>query len=178
MKLMIISDLHGLKTNLFKIKEKIKELDCEKIIVLGDIYYSGIRNITNPYYDVEYIRNFLEEYKDRLICIRGNCDSKEDVEMNKFVTTKNIENINIDGLNIYLTHGHLYNENNWNKKNTILVFGHYHVPFIRKKDDNIFICVGSISLPRQNSNPSYLIYKNSEFIIYDIYDNIIDKIEA
>lgn len=178
MRMMIISDIHGIKTNLFKIKQKVNELNYDKLVILGDVYYPGVRNITNPYYDVEYIRSFLEEYKDKLICIKGNCDSKEDIEMNNFVVTKNIENINIGKLNIYLTHGHLYNENNWDKKNTILIFGHYHVPFIRKDDDNIFICVGSISLPRQNSNPSYLIYENNEFIIYDVYNNIIDKIKV
>ena len=39
----------------------------------------------------------------------------------------------------------------------------------------IYINVGSISLPRNNYKPTYMIYKNKEFTIYDIDNNIVDK---
>ena len=62
-------------------------------------------------------------------------------------------------------------------KGDILIYGHEHIPYIKEKDGKVFINVGSISLPRQNNNPTYAIYNNKEVIIYDIYDNIVDSIK-
>ena len=45
-----------------------------------------------------------------------------------------------------------------------------------KKDNMVYICVGSISLPRENSNASYMIYENKKFTLYDVNNEIIDSI--
>ena len=39
MKIMFISDIHGIKTNLKLIKKKYDKFECEKLVVLGDLYY-------------------------------------------------------------------------------------------------------------------------------------------
>ena len=39
----------------------------------------------------------------------------------------------------------------------------------------LYINVGSISLPRNNNKPTYMIYQNKEFTIYDIDNNIVNK---
>lgn len=59
----------------------------------------------------------------------------------------------------------------------ILVYGHEHIPYIKKNENMIYVNVGSISLPKNNSNPTYAIYKNKNITIYDIYENIIDSID-
>ena len=64
---------------------------------------------------------------------------------------------------------------NWNKENSTLILGHYHIPFIKNIETNTFINPGSISLPKDNHDPSYLFYDEKEFIIYDINDNVIAK---
>ena len=43
MKILFISVIHGIKTNLPKIKERFEELKCDKLVVLGDLYYIGPR---------------------------------------------------------------------------------------------------------------------------------------
>ncbi len=173
MKWLFISDIHGRKTNLPKIQEKMASLQCDKLIVLGDLYYMGPRNEIEEDYDISYVRDFLESYKDKLICMRGNCDSDVDIEISNFPIMNDLSMISFNNLDLYLTHGNIYNENNWEKENSILIYGHYHVPFIREKNGMIFINPGSISLPRENNNPSYLVFDGKEFIIYDIYDNVI-----
>ena len=81
-----------------------------------------------------------------------------------------------DDLNIYLNHGHIYNKNkNKGFNKGILVYGHEHIPCIEKKDNMIYINVGSISLPRDGNDPTYMIYENKEFTIYDIYGNIVSN---
>ena len=42
----------------------------------------------------------------------------------------------------------------------------------------IYINVGSISLPRDGNKPTYTIYENKKFTIYDIDGNVIDSIEV
>jgi len=177
MKLMFISDIHGVKTNLPLIREKFKEHSCDKLIVLGDLYYIGPKNSMKEDYDIAYVKDFLESFKDKLICIRGNCDSDVDIEFSSFPIINDLSLIHTNQLDIYITHGHLYNENNWNKENSILIFGHYHIPFIKEENNRLFINPGSISLPKNNSNPTYLIWDEKKFIIYDINNQIVAEKE-
>lgn len=173
MKIMFISDIHGIKTNLEKIRQKFLEFNCNKLVVLGDLYYIGPRNKMKDGYDIQYVKEFLESFKDKLICIRGNCDSEVDIMVSDFPIINELSMISIDEYDIYLTHGHIYNENNWNIENSILIYGHFHIPFIKEKDNKLFINPGSISLPKDNNNPTYLIYDNNKFTIYDINDKIV-----
>ena len=69
MKLMFISDIHGISTNLKKIKEKFEELKCDKLVVLGDLYYIGPRNKMIEGYNISEVQEFLESMKDKLLSI-------------------------------------------------------------------------------------------------------------
>lgn len=175
MKVIFISDIHGIKTNLPKIKERFEELNCDKLVVLGDLYYTGPRNKILKDYDVDYVRNFLEEFKDKLICIRGNCDADIDIEISDFPIITGLGLISSIKEDLYLTHGHIYNESNWPKTNSILIYGHLHQPFIKEIETNTYINPGSISMPRTNIGPTYLFYDENEFIIYDLNDQEIVK---
>ena len=109
--------------------------------------------------------------------MRGNCDSDVDIKVSDFPICNNLSMLCIDDINIYITHGNEFNNKKYNKfNNCVLVYGHEHIPYIDKRDSMTYICVGSISLPRNNSNPSYMIYQNRMFTIYDIEENIIDSI--
>lgn len=177
MKLLFISDIHGIKTNLEKIKERFEELKCDKLVVLGDLFYARLADKKNGEYDIEYVRNFLNSFKDKIICVQGNCDSAVDKMICEFPIISELGVIATIKDDIYITHGHIYNESNWYKTNSILIYGHSHVPFIKKIESNLYINPGSISLPKDNKNASYLFYDEDEFIIYDINDNIIDKLK-
>ena len=108
--------------------------------------------------------------------MRGNCDSIVDVMSSEFLIIDGLSLIYTDDLNIYLNHGHIYNKNkNKGFNKGILVYGHEHIPYIEKKDNMIYINVGSISLPRDGNDPTYMIYENKEFTIYDIYGNIVSN---
>lgn len=176
MRIMFISDIHGTKTNLELIKNRYEELKCEKLVVLGDLYYIGPRNKMNEGYDIKYVQEFLSSFKDNLICIRGNCDSDVDVMVSDFPIVNELGLISLEGRDIYLTHGHIYNEDNWTKNNSVLVYGHLHIPFIKEKDGNIYLNPGSISLPKSDVGPTYLVLEDNKFIIYNISnEKIIEK---
>lgn len=170
MKVMFISDIHGIKTNLEKIKIKFKSMNCDKLVVLGDLFYLGTGNNQKDY-DPCYVKEFLESFNDKLICTRGNCDSSKDLKNLKIHNIEELTLLKTINNDIYLTHGHIYNSSNWNRKNSILIYGHYHIPFIKHIESNTYISPGSISIARQNYKETYLIYDEEKFTIYDINDN-------
>jgi len=180
MKILFFSDIHGIKKNLPIIKEVIDKNEFDKIVVLGDLYYTGPNYNESFSIDSKDVKDFLTNYKDKIIVVRGNCDSEVDIKASDFIINDSIVMINTDNNDIYCTHGDRYS---YNKKpqfniNGILVYGHEHTPYIKKEDGVIYICVGSISLPRNNSMPSYMIYDSNAFTIYDIYGNEIEKIDV
>lgn len=175
MRVIFISDIHGIKTNLKSIEKEVEK--CDKLVVLGDLYYIGPRNKLNENYDILYVQNFLTKNKDKLICMRGNCDSNVDICVSDFVINDGISYLNLDGIDIYITHGDYYNINNYKELNekSVLIYGHEHIPYIKKEENRYFINTGSISLPR-NSDPTFLIYENKEFTLYDINGKVVDTL--
>ncbi len=169
MKILFVSDIHGVTTNLGKIKDLISTNNFDKIVILGDLYYLGPNNITDDY-SVPSVKEFLMNYSDKIICIKGNCDSDVDIKATDFPICTDLSLIYVDGVEVYLTHGDKYNIESNNKFNRrgILVYGHKHYPFIEKKGEMTYINPGSIAIPRNNSEPSYMIYENKTFTIYNI----------
>lgn len=173
MRALVISDIHGIKTNLEIIRNRYIDLKCDKLIVLGDIYWG---NKDNKNYNPKYVQKFLQSFYKNLICIKGNCDFKINPEQEPFPIQKdNVINITD---NIYISHGNLYNETNWLVENSILIFGHYHIPFLKKIGNNLYINPGSISLPRSNNLPSYLFIDDFNFVIFDINNTILASIKV
>lgn len=177
MKILFFSDIHGITKNLNYIKEIELKENFDKIVVLGDLYYPGPNFDNSEIINSNYVKEFLTNYSHKLIALKGNCDSDVDIKSSDFPISNNLSLISVDNIDIYCTHGNEYNiENDRKFKNAILIYGHKHYPFIEKKENMIFINVGSISLPKNNSKPSYCIYENKVFTIYDIDKNIVDKI--
>lgn len=179
MKILFMSDIHGITNNLDYIKKLDGKEQFDKVVVLGDLYYAG------PTYDNSFevnsmeVKDFLMGFKDRLICMRGNCDSDVDIKSSDFPICTNLSLLHVDGIDIYLTHGDEYSKYKNRKfdRQGVLVYGHEHIPYIETIDDMTYICVGSISLPRSGNEPSYMIYENKKFTIYSIDGEIIDFID-
>lgn len=178
MKILFISDIHGIDNNLKRIEKIIEKEIIDKLVVLGDLYYAG------PTYNQKYkvnsksVKEILTKYRDKIICLKGNCDSLVDIKSSDFPICDNLALICVDGLDIYLTHGNEYSFDKNRKLNRkgMLVYGHEHIPYIKKNNDMTYINVGSISLPRDGNKPTYMLYNNKKFTIYDIDGNVIDSI--
>ncbi|MBE6148458.1 MAG: phosphodiesterase [Firmicutes bacterium] len=172
MKLMFISDIHGIKTNL----NILNNYQCDKIIFLGDLYDNGYFN--NPEVDDEAVKQFILSNRDKIVCVKGNCDSEYDYKKLNIPVVSDYLKLEDNNLNIYCTHGHRYNFHNLSYLGTegVIIYGHEHVPYIEKVNDIIYICVGSISRPRFGSEASFCIYENHTFTIYSVSGEIIDSI--
>lgn len=70
MKIMFISDIHGIVTNLDKIKNIFDNGNFDKLVVLGDLYYGGFNTFDRMESNNKIVRDFLNSYKDIIICMR------------------------------------------------------------------------------------------------------------
>ena len=66
---------------------------------------------------------------------------------------------------IFVTHGHVFNNNNLPpiKPGDILLHGHTHVPVFEEYETHIYMNPGSVSIPKENSHHGYIILENRKF---------------
>ena len=177
MRLLVISDIHGPYYYAKKILEIEKREKPDKIILLGDLYYHGPRNDLTQEYNPMEVSKILNSLKDKLLVVKGNCDAEVDEMISEFPFEEYIE-MNVNGYNIFLSHGHKYNIDNLPPlgiKIDIMMYGHFHVGFIKEKDGIVFANPGSISLPKENSKHSYLIFDDTKLTLKDLDGNVLEE---
>ena len=174
MKLMFVSDIHGSAYYCKAALDKYNEEKCDQLILLGDLLYHGPRNDLPKEYNPKLVAKLLNENKDHLITVRGNCDAEVDQMMLEFPALADYAMLLVDGHRFYLTHGHHYNKDAMPPlaKNDVLCYGHFHVPLAFKQGDNYIFNPSSISLPKQGTN-SYGIYENHMFTIKTLDGDIV-----
>ena len=167
MKIMIASDIHGDAECARKLIEHYKKSNADRLLLLGDILYHGPRNDLPQGYAPKEVISLLNELKNEIISVRGNCDAEVDQMVLDFPFISNVYSyINADGVEIFATHGHTYNMQTIKdlKKGAVLLHGHTHIPAaVPFGDDNVYINPGSVSIPKENSPKSYIILENGVF---------------
>ena len=169
MKLMIASDIHGSAYYCRKMIDAFNDEKADKLLLLGDFLYHGPRNDLPKDYDPKAVAAMLNAVKDRCLAIRGNCDSEVDQMMLEFPIMADYAYLNINGIDIYATHGHIHNVKDPLPMNKgVLLCGHTHVPVIEKADCFTYINPGSVAIPKQDSCYSYLILEDKTFSWKDL----------
>ena len=170
MKWMIASDLHGSAKCCRLLLEAFRREGAERLILLGDLLYHGPRNDFPEEYDTRAVTALLNTAKDRLLCVRGNCDSEVDQMVLEFPIMADYALLEWDGAVLYATHGHIWNEENTPPmtRGTVLLNGHFHVPAARRHDGWHYINPGSTSIPKDGSPESYLILEHNVFTWKDM----------
>ena len=163
MKFMIASDIHGSSYYCRLMVEAFHRENADKLILLGDILYHGPRNELPKEYAPKEVIGQLNDIRDKILCVRGNCDSEVDQMVLEFPIMAEYAVILLGSYRIYATHGHIYNADNLLplQEGDILLHGHTHVPRCRKQENRIYMNPGSISLPKENSNHSYMIIEEN-----------------
>ncbi len=175
MKLLIISDIHGSYYYAKKIEEINEREKPDQIILLGDLYYHGPRNDLTQEYNPMKVAGILNDLKDKLRSVKGNCDAEVDEMISDFKLEPNIK-MNVNGKNVFFTHGHIYNMDNLpDEKIDILFYGHFHTGFIQEENGIIFANPGSISLPKNNTKHSYIIFDENSITLKDVDGTIIEE---
>lgn len=177
MKLMFASDIHGSRSACEAVLAAYKAEGAERLVLLGDLLYHGPRNDLPKEYAPKEVIAMLNEMKNEIYAVRGNCEAEVDQMVLNFPVMADYCILAIDGLTFYATHGHVYNENNLPpfREGDILIHGHTHVLKAEQREDYILLNPGSVSIPKEGNPPTYAVLEDKVFTIKDFDGNIIKE---
>ena len=176
MKLLIISDIHGDFDCAKAAIDVFEKENCDKLVILGDILYHGPRNDLPPAYAPKSVINLLNGYKEKILAVRGNCDTEVDQMVLEFPIMADYAILYLDGLTVFATHGHKFNTQTPPPLSygDILLHGHSHVLKCENfGNGNTYINPGSVSIPKENNPKTYMIYEQKVFTVKDFKGNTI-----
>ncbi|MCR5346150.1 MAG: phosphodiesterase [Fretibacterium sp.] len=171
MKIMIASDVHG---SFHYCRKMLKAFDGEKadkLLLLGDILYHGPRNDLPGEYSTRDVAAMLNERKNSILCVKGNCDSEVDQMMLEFPIMAEYCLLYVKDRMIFATHGHHFNKFSLPPlaPGDILLHGHTHVPAWEEMGgNNLYLNPGSVSIPKQDSRHGYMILDDNGFVWKDM----------
>ena len=177
MKYLFASDIHGCAISAQKLIDKFLEEKADFLVLCGDILYHGPRNDLPEGYNPKKVIEILNSISDKIIAVKGNCDTEVDQMVLEFPILCNYTVIVDEGVRIFVTHGHIFNENNplKNSIKSIVVSGHTHIFKAEELNDIVYLNPGSVSIPKEGNPKTYMIYDNKSFLIKDFLGNIIVK---
>lgn len=170
MKLLIASDIHGSAYYCRKLLDAFQTEKADKLLLLGDILYHGPRNDLPREYAPKEVIALLNPLKDRIYCVRGNCDSEVDQMVLAFPILADYAVFPFGSHAIYATHGHVFHESNLPPlaDGDILLHGHTHIPKCIRHERYTYLNPGSVSLPKENSPHSYIRFDGEHFDWVDL----------
>lgn len=164
MKLVIASDIHGSAYWCGRLMELIEAERPDRVILLGDLLYHGPRNDLPRDYAPKKVIPMLSGLADRILAVRGNCEAEVDQMVLPFPCMADYALVEADGIQLYLTHGHLHNPNRLPPLRPCSVFlsGHTHIKLDEDRCGIRCLNPGSVSIPKDGSH-SCLIFDGGKF---------------
>ena len=177
MKFVIASDLHGSAYWCGKLMELIEQEAPHKILLLGDLLYHGPRNDLPRDYAPKQVIPMLSAYKERILCVRGNCEAEVDDMVLEFNVLADYALLFNGGKTFFLTHGHKFNPQNPPKlkKGDVLFNGHTHVSRIQETDTFLYVNPGSVSIPKENTPRGYVILTDEKIIHKNLKGEFLEE---
>lgn len=175
MKIVFFSDVHGCRDSLQELQVQIGKIEPELLVLLGDALYHGPRNPLLPDYAPTDAVRILNSFRDKIVAVRGNCDSEVDQMLLEFPIMADYSHLLFGHRRFFLTHGH-----HWNPQQppalphgSILAYGHTHLPQLEKCGELIAFNPGSISLPKGGNPATFGVYENHTLSIRKLADGTI-----
>lgn len=159
MKWMIASDLHGSYFYASQMQQAFEREQADRLLLLGDLLYHGPRNDLPREYAPKEVIPLLNGKKEKLLCVRGNCDAEVDQMVLEFPVLADYAVLPVGQRLIYATHGHIYHVKNLPPlaPGDVLLHGHTHVPaWTEFGQGNLYLNPGSVSIPKEDSPHSYM----------------------
>lgn len=175
MKWMIASDIHGSAKWCRELVRKYGEEHADRLLLLGDVLYHGPRNDLPDEYSPKSVIAMLNEMKNDILCVRGNCDTEVDQMVLEFPVLADYAVIDLGKTLVYATHGHVYNESKLPplRDGDILLHGHTHVPKCTEHETYTYMNPGSVSIPKEGSHHGYMTLEDGCFRWIDFDGNVI-----
>ena len=175
MKLMIASDIHGSAYFCKKMLEAFEGEGADRLLILGDVLYHGPRNDLPKEYAPKECIAMLNAVKDRLFCVRGNCDTEVDQMVLEFPVLADYCVLPVENRIVYATHGHNYNTSKVPPMmpGDVLLHGHTHIPACKEEKGILYLNPGSTSIPKEGSAHSYLILEEDGTLLWKDMDGVV-----
>lgn len=170
MKFLIASDLHGSACYCEQLLNRWKAEGADRLLLLGDLLYHGPRNDLPRDYAPKRVIELLNPLRDKILCVRGNCEAEVDQMVLEFPVMADYALLEMGGLCVYATHGHVVNTTKPLPfcAGDILLHGHTHVPAWEDCGGWWYLNPGSTSIPKSGSRHSYMTFDEGVFLWKDL----------
>lgn len=172
MKLMFASDLHGSLSATDAMLQRFEHSGADWLILLGDLLNHGPRNALPAGYRPAEVAERLNRHAERIIAVRGNCDSEVDQMLLSFPITAPWQQVLIAQRRLFLTHGHLYHPESPPplRAGDVLVYGHTHLPQAERQGALYCFNPGSVAIPKGGFPASYGMLEEDVLRIVTLQD--------
>ncbi len=174
MKWLIASDIHGSAEYCRALLARFDAEQADRLLLLGDILYHGPRNDLPRGYAPKEVIPMLSGLKEKLLCVRGNCDTEVDQMVLPFPILADYAVLTAGEKLIYATHGHVWNSGNLPPlmAGDILLHGHTHIPAWEQYGSHTCLNPGSVSIPKNGSAHSYMTFDGEQFLWKGLEGNV------
>ena len=176
MKLLIASDIHGDLDSAEAVLAAYEREGADKLLLLGDLLYHGPRNDLPKTYAPKAVIALLNSNKEKILAVRGNCDTEVDQMVLEFPILADYAYLSLDGLTVFVTHGHHHNTDTPPalRKGEILLHGHTHVlKCVEFGNENYYLNPGSAALPKEGNPRTYMVYENRTFTVKELDGSVV-----
>ena len=175
MKWMIASDIHGSAKWCERMLDAFAREEASRLLLLGDLLYHGPRNDLPEEYAPKRVIEMLNGVREKLLCVRGNCDTEVDQMVLRFPVMAEYCVLPLENRLIYATHGHVFTRDNPPPlmNGDVLLTGHTHLPAFENCGSFTYVNPGSVAIPKQNTPHSVLLLEGEELIWKDLESGTI-----
>lgn len=162
---LVAADFHGSITALDNFLQLAKIYKADKLILLGDIFGTGMDIMVEK----------LNEVSDILTIVRGNNDWYYEIPYAQFqIFNETYENLN--GRTAYICHGHRLNDMDLASYGAqVILQGHVHRPFIFKEQGVIRVCPGSLAVPRAGTPKCFALITEDKIQILTLDGELVQE---
>lgn len=176
MKYLIVSDIHGSLPALEKVLAFYEREHCDMLCLLGDVLNYGPRNGLPEGLDPQGVAKALNTMAHQVVALRGNCDSEVDQMLLHFPILSDYVLLVDEGCRLFLTHGHVYNEDRFPTAGVdVFFYGHTHLQHITLPDQGrpMIVNTGSPTFPKGGNPPTFAVYEKGRVTIHLLTGEVI-----
>lgn len=178
MKYLIVSDIHGSLPALESVLDVYDREHCDMLLLLGDILNYGPRNRIPEGIDPKGIAQRLNAMKESIVAVRGNCDSEVDQMLLDFPIMSDYAVVVDEGRRMFLTHGHVYNEQHMPPcRHDMFFYGHTHVWKLCRHDGAIVCNTGSVTFPKEGRQTTFVICDGGVVTVRDMQGEVVETLK-
>lgn len=154
-----------------------ERMDCDMICLLGDLLNYGPRNGLPTGLDPIGVAHLLNRHSERILAVRGNCDSEVDQMLLHFPIMQDFTLLADNGKKLFLTHGHRHSpESMPSLACHAFVYGHTHLWQLERTASGIVCNTGSITFPKGGNPPTLVLFHCGRLAVHTLEGDLLSEL--